>query len=103
MDTHECKYCKQQVVLECFDTEECDNYKTSRLSVVARLVMRFRVWQYRRTWEMGICGPGNKTARRHRRKGNVQFVVWKAGEQGYTEDYWYDFDSSWWPGFTPYE
>ena len=38
-------------------------------------------------------------ARRNRFTGEVQFVLWKAGEQGHNEDYWHKFDSSWWPLF----
>jgi hypothetical protein len=40
-------------------------------------------------------------ARKHRIRGNVQFVLWKAGEQGHAEDYWHDFNSYWWPTFKP--
>lgn len=72
--------------------------------IVERLVMRYRKWRHNREWEYGTCEPepGTGVARRHRRKGNVQFVLWKAGEQGHTEDYWHDFDSSWWPSFKPF-
>ncbi len=51
-------------------------------------------------WEYGICK--SVPARRHKIKKNVQFVLWKAGTQGYKEDYWHDFDSSWWDGFHPH-
>lgn len=40
-------------------------------------------------------------ARRDRRTGEVQFVLWKAGEQGHEADYWHKFDDSWWPLFVP--
>lgn len=45
-------------------------------------------------WEYGTCN-GSK-ARRHRKKGNVQMVLWKAGQQGHKEDFWHNFDPSWW-------
>jgi len=48
-------------------------------------------------YEYGTCK--DFVARRHRRSGEVQFVLWKAGEQGHKEDYWHRFDNSWWPGF----
>lgn len=48
-------------------------------------------------WIAGTCN--NLPARKHRRKGNVQFVLWKAGEHGHKEDYWINFDSSWWKTF----
>ena len=48
-------------------------------------------------WQYGTCR--NRVARRHRIKGNVQFVLWKAGEHGHTKDYWYNFDSYWWSHF----
>ena len=50
-------------------------------------------------WEYGNCN--DRPARRHKINKNVQFVLWKAGEQGHKEDYWHNFDSSWWGGFTP--
>jgi hypothetical protein len=52
-------------------------------------------------WIMGTAGQNKTPARKHRAKGNVQFVLWKAGEQGHSEDYWHDMDSSWWPTFAP--
>lgn len=48
-------------------------------------------------WEYGECR--NREARRHRFRKNVQFVLWKAGEQGHIKDYWINFDSSHWDGF----
>jgi len=56
-------------------------------------------------WEYGICN--GTPARKHKIKKNVQFVLWKKGDQkyvdgiGHTEDKWVNFDSSWWDGFTP--
>jgi hypothetical protein len=49
-------------------------------------------------WEYGIF-KYDTPARRHVRKGNVQFVLWKAGDHGHAEDFWYDADRSWWPSF----
>lgn len=58
---------------------------------------------FRRTrvdvWEYGICH--NLIARRHKKKGNVQMILWKAGQQGHKEDYWHNFDRSWWNQFIP--
>lgn len=48
-------------------------------------------------WEYGTCA--NKLARKHKLKGNVQFILWKAGEQGHKKDYWHNFDPSWWVQF----
>jgi hypothetical protein len=48
-------------------------------------------------WVYGICN-GQK-ARKHKIKGNVQFVLWKAGEKGHTKDYWHDFENGWWSEF----
>lgn len=50
-------------------------------------------------WEYGTCN--GMYARRHKLNKNVQFVLWKAGEQGHKEDYWHNLDSSWWDGFAP--
>lgn len=57
----------------------------------------------RDAWEYGTCA--GKRARRHTVKGNVQFVLWKKGDQkevdgiGHLEDKWVDFDRSWWELF----
>jgi hypothetical protein len=51
---------------------------------------------FRPEWEYGTCK--GKIARRGK-EGNVQFVMWKAGEQGHTEDYWVDYSSYWWTAF----
>jgi hypothetical protein len=48
-------------------------------------------------WTYGICN--NLPARKHRIFGNVQFVLWEAGKQGYKKDYWINFDKSWWGSF----
>ena len=50
-------------------------------------------------WEYGTCGNHNRVARKHRLYGNVQFVLWKAGEQNHKKDYWHNFDESWWKTF----
>ena len=52
-----------------------------------------------RLWEYGTCGSHKRRARRHTVGRNVQFVLWKAGEQGHKEDFWINFDSSWWETF----
>lgn len=48
-------------------------------------------------WQYGTCR--DHAARRHRFHGNVQFVFWKAGEQGHDADYWLDMNEFWWPQF----
>lgn len=50
-------------------------------------------------WEWGHIN--GTTARRHIRNKNVQFLLWKPGEQGHPEGYWHDYDPSWWPLFVP--
>ena len=58
-------------------------------------------------WEQGTCdvlGAISKEvntvkARRNRITGHVQFILWKAGEQGYKKDFWYDLHESHWPFF----
>lgn len=52
-------------------------------------------------WEYGTA-CNSRPARRNKKRGNVQFVLWKAGEQGHADDYWHDFDRSWWPTFKAY-
>ena len=48
-------------------------------------------------WDYGTCG--DRFARRHRFRKNVQFILWKVGEQGHIRDYWHNFDSSHWASF----
>ena len=56
-------------------------------------------------WEYGTCN--NFPARRHKFNKNVQFIIFKKGDQNYVdgighkEDKWVNFDISWWDGFTP--
>jgi hypothetical protein len=56
-------------------------------------------------YSYGICN--GRYARRHNKDGNVQFILWKKGDQkyvdgiGHTKDKWHNFDSSWWNGFEP--
>ncbi len=50
-------------------------------------------------WEYGMCN--GRKARRHRDNGNVQFILWNAGEYGHKEDFWHDLHTSWWPNFKP--
>lgn len=40
-------------------------------------------------------------ARRNRTTGEVQFVLWKAGEQGHQQDYWHKFGDGWEKQFVP--
>ena len=48
-------------------------------------------------WEYGTCSGRN--ARRNKITKNVQFVLWKAGEQGHKKDFWHNFDPSWYELF----
>lgn len=56
-------------------------------------------------YSYGTCN--GRYARKHNIQGNVQFILWKKGDQsyvdgiGHTEDVWVDFHSSWWGGFIP--
>jgi hypothetical protein len=48
-------------------------------------------------WEYGRIR--HTRARRHPKTGEVQFVLWQAGERGRTEDCWINWDTTWWPQF----
>lgn len=65
--------------------------------VAIGLIIAFRPKKRKDVWEYGSCR--GKQARRHRIKGNVQFIICKAGEHGHEIDQWIDFDKSWWPVF----
>lgn len=47
----------------------------------------------------GFAGQSMKPARKHK-SGRVEFVMWKAGEQGHSEDYWMPLHEYWWPTFS---
>lgn len=42
-------------------------------------------------------------ARINRKTGDVEFMLWKAGEQGHTEDFWHRMGSGWETMFQPDE
>jgi len=52
-------------------------------------------------WTYGICN--GRHARRNTISGNVQFVLWSAGEQGHMVEYWHPMDSSWSGSFVKYK
>lgn len=57
-------------------------------------------WQKKKSvpvWVYGVCN--GRKARRDKKSGRVQFIMWKAGEQGHKKDCWLDFDSTWWSQF----
>ena len=49
----------------------------------------------------GRMGPWGTPYRRNRFTRHVQFIMWRAGEQGHTRDFWIDTDPYWFPLFTP--
>lgn len=52
----------------------------------------------RKSYTYGVCGPNRVKARRNNR-GVVEFILWRAGQQGHKEDFWYPMDPSHWPSF----
>ena len=73
-------------------------------TVPARIARKWKVWRLNRQageWEYGTAGLPPYRARRHRKTGDVQFVLWEAGQQGHTEDYWINFSSFWYHTFKP--
>lgn len=61
--------------------------------------MSFLSWLFSsEKYEYGTC-DGRK-ARRHKRTGDVQFILWKAGEQGHKKDFWISFGYGWAERFT---
>lgn len=75
------------------------------LAVAAFFLIEGRERLAREKWEYGTCA--GKKARRHTTNGNVQFILWRKGDQkevdgiGHLEDKWVDFDRSWWSLFVP--
>ena len=64
-----------------------------------KLLQIIRDWP----WEYGtVTTPHSvRRSRRHRVNGEVQFVLWKSGEQSHEEDFWCAYNPYWWPYFTP--
>lgn len=56
-----------------------------------------------RKYVYGMCGMGIGTHSRKRRDGVVEFIMWRAGEHGHEQDFWYPFDKAWWPTFKEYD
>lgn len=57
-----------------------------------------RLFRRKPEYVYGTAGAHQRAARKHK-SGRVEFVMWKAGEQGHTQDYWTAFDEYWWPTF----
>lgn len=74
-------------------------FKTESLNTQPRFSYMGILLKDTKEWSYGICH--NSVARRHKTKGNVQFVLWNAGEQGHTEDFWHDMNTYWWSFFIP--
>jgi hypothetical protein len=64
-----------------------------------RPIKGIRKFVHQRIWEYGTCRDA--PARRSKHDGRVQFILWQAGQTGHTEEYWYEFHSSWWHKFQP--
>lgn len=47
----------------------------------------------------GTAGPDERPARKNIKTGVVEFVIWRAGEQGHSADFWTPFHEYWWPTF----
>lgn len=47
-------------------------------------------------------GSFRNRARLNMRTGRVEFVLWKAGEQGHKQDFWYEMGYGWELQFKPY-
>lgn len=64
-----------------------------------KFVRQFLSWlnSFSDSWEYGTCN--NLIARRHKRKQNVQMLLWRKGQHGHAKDYWTDFDKSHWNKF----
>lgn len=51
------------------------------------------IFKNKELYEYGICK--NRPARRNTMTGDVQFILWKAGEQGHKVDFWINFGHGW--------
>lgn len=90
-----------KAIIERYKREYPKYLNTSIISRFKWILLGVRVCD----WEYGYVGARN--ARKHKKNGNVQFVLWRVGDQkevdgiGHTEEKWHDFDKSWWNQFIP--
>lgn len=62
--------------------------------MIKSLLIRMKLRRINKSqWEMGSVK--GTVARRNRLTGECQFVLWKAGEHGHSEDYWHKFGPGW--------
>ncbi|HBF48169.1 MAG TPA: hypothetical protein DDW91_17680 [Shewanella frigidimarina] len=54
-------------------------------------------------YEYGCRANKSGVYRRCVKTGEVQFILWKKGEQGHKHDYWYRMASCYWNEFEPYK
>ena len=80
------------------------NELSSAKRVLDRLVRWWRNRNVRYTYGSVFRpedGHRRDNVRLDKKTGRVQFVLWKAGEQGHKTDYWYDMGYGWEDYFTP--
>lgn len=66
-------------------------------SIKYKIVKRLFSKSNKSMYEYGFVK--DRVARKNKTTQKVQFVLWKAGEQGHKEDYWYNFNGYWWSYF----
>lgn len=77
-------------------------YVVALLLVISFFVIGYikdKIIKHKSFWIYGTCN--DRIARKHSIKNNVQFVLWKKGQQGHKEDFWHDFGSGWGELFQP--
>ena len=80
--------------LEQIEIQKLKN-KIGKQSILEKILGKLRTGKVE--WEYGTCD--GSPARRHKANKNVQFILWKAGEEGHKEDFWHNLDSSYWNSF----
>ncbi len=81
-----------------------EEIKTRLKCRLGRLV-RFAAKQNKERFIYGVIQRGSEPvrckARLDTKTNRVQFVLWKAGEQGHEEDYWHNMGCGWENHFKP--
>ena len=81
------------------------------INALERLANRLRAWRHNRRHNQQYTygrvhrvedGRIIENVRLNKQTKRVEFVLWKAGEQNHTEDYWHEMGYGWELHFEPY-
>ncbi len=76
--------------------EELHNYLRDNLRIeVSRLFIKEKKPRYVMGRVVAPWAPPRENIRLDTETGRVQFVLWRVGEQGHSQDYWHNMGEGW--------